>query len=183
VLDFCQKGIDHAQRNGHAKVTEQDILDAEHDFSESLFRSITLEFRALFPSLDEVLIEFAGAPVTMLWKEFESRAIEAIAKHTDLIAGWHSSNNPNPDYLASVLFKIGVIGFTKPGSPSNYFANGRSFAETWSLVSPAPEVVVHPAFIRSLDISPELSQRTRSRTSRESDRRQIRMDLPDVPAK
>ena len=47
VLDFCQKSIDQAQRNGHGIVTEQDILDGETSFSESLFWSVAAEIQRI----------------------------------------------------------------------------------------------------------------------------------------
>ena len=47
ILDFCQKAIDQAQRNGHDIVTNEDILDAEAEFSESMFRSICLEYKTV----------------------------------------------------------------------------------------------------------------------------------------
>ena len=49
VLDFCQKAIDQAQRNGHSTVTEQDVLDGESAFSESVFWSVATEFRGVVP--------------------------------------------------------------------------------------------------------------------------------------
>ena len=82
VLDLCQKSIDQAQRNGHAFVTGQDILDGEASFSEGLFWSLAAEFRGLYPQLEEVLIEFEGIPESLPWEEFEKRA------------GWHYSGKP-----------------------------------------------------------------------------------------
>ena len=81
VLDFCQKSIDQAQRNGHSVVTEQDILDGEDSFSEGLFSSVSAEFRGLYPGLEEVLIEFAGVSERMPWDDFLRFATNAIEKN------------------------------------------------------------------------------------------------------
>ncbi|MYB75714.1 MAG: hypothetical protein F4X83_01155 [Chloroflexi bacterium] len=78
VLDFCQKSIDEAQRNGHSTVTERDILDGERFFSEGVFWSISTEFRGLYPGLEEVLFEFAGAAERMAWGDFEQLSAKVI---------------------------------------------------------------------------------------------------------
>lgn len=179
VLDFCQKAIDQAQRNGHDTVSEEDVLDAEFDFSESLFRSVTLEFRTLYPMLDEVLIEFAGAQEILSWVDFERIAKAAIKKNKKAMSSWYGAQELSPYYLASVLFKTGVIGFAKDSLTRTYFTDGRSFAETWSLVSPDPRVLLHRSFIHALDISPGMSPGRRSSSRRRRDPRQMTLDIPE----
>ena len=81
VLSFCQEAIDQAQRNGHAAVLGQDILDAERAFANSFGKSLAAEFRGLYPSLEEVLFEFAAAPSVMRWSDFRRYVDEAIKLH------------------------------------------------------------------------------------------------------
>jgi len=179
VLDFCQKAIDQAQRNGHDAVTEQDVLDGESTFSDGLFWSVVSEFSGLYPNLGEVLIEFAGADDDMPWDAFNALALVAIEKNNEAIKNWFGGSDPTPDYLASILFKAGIIGLSKEFAGNRYFCNGRSFAETWSLVSPNPRIHIHPAFTQALDVS---AGRLRdygapARRRRRADPRQIGFDM------
>ena len=153
VLNFCQKAIDQAQRNGHSYVTAEDIQDGEKSFSEALFLSVCSEFKGLYPELEEILIEFGSIPDKVLWEDFRNLADEAIQKKGAIIFNWMGSDDITPHYLAEVLFRIGMIGLSRSWTSTVYFCNGRSFSETWGLVSSTPVVHIHPAFIEFLDIS------------------------------
>ncbi len=153
VLDLCQKSIDQAQRNGHSVVTEQDILDGEASFSESLFSSVSTEFRGLYPRLEDVLIEFAGVSERMSWNDYNQVATRAIEKNRMILREWAMHGDITPESIADILFRVGVIGLSGQAASDPYYCNGRSFAETWVLVSPMPFVHIHPGFARSLDIS------------------------------
>lgn len=155
ILDFCQKAIDKAQRNGHDIVTTEDVLDAEAEFSESLFRSICLEYKTVYPKLNDVLLEFVEARYLMGWKDFEKLAQIILTKHQNVIKNWYGADNSDILYLSSVLFRIGFIGFAQSGKQSTLFADGGSFRETWSLVRPTPQVEIHPSFHRVLEIKVE----------------------------
>ena len=178
ILDFCQKAIDQAQRNGHDIVSTEDILDAEAEFSESLFRSICLEYKTVYPNLDDVLLEFVEARHLMNWENYEKLAHIILTKHQDTIKNWYGTGNTNILYLSSVLFRIGFIGFASE-KQSTLFADGRSFRETWSLVRPTPRVEIHPSFRRVLEIRVEgvpLISRGRRRKSVINDR-QMHFDI------
>ena len=179
ILDFCQKAIDQAQRNGHDIVTAEDVLDAEAEFSESLFRSICLEYRTVYPKLEDVLLEFVEARYIMGWKEFEELGHTILARHRKIIDTWYGVDNPDIHYLSSVLFRIGFIGFAQSGRQFRLFADGRSFRETWSLVRPAPQVEIHSAFHRVLEIKVEGAPLAVARRRRKSlvDDRQMHLDL------
>ena len=182
VLDFCQKSIDQAQRNGHTAVTEQDILDGESSFSESVFWSVSTEFRGIYPNLEDILIEYAGVPERMNWDEFAQVSEKAITRTHALTARWIQAGNLTPIALAEILFKVGVIGFSATNTIP-YFANGRSFAETWSLVGPSPIVFIHPAFTKSLDIaSVRIQSPTLRRRARIADSNQLHLEFPPPEA-
>ena len=153
VLNLCQKAIDHAQRNGHTYVTSQDILDGEKSFSEALFYSVSSEFRGLYPDLEEVLIEFFGIAEKIPWKEFRGIADQAIENNSAIVVKWVAGKEVTPDFMAEVLFRIGLIGLSREWTSSVHFCNGRSFSETWGLVSANPVVHIHPAFAQFLEIS------------------------------
>ena len=177
VLDFCQKSIDQAQRNGHSAVTEQDVLDGEASFSEAVFWSVCAEFRGLYPNLENILIEFAGVEEKLSWPEFERISLKAIEKNQHIWAAWIRNGEMTPLSLAEILFGVGVIGLSGGASVSPHYANGRSFAETWNLVNPSPAVLVHAAFAHFLDVarvsvrSPRIPRRPRG-----IDPRQLRLE-------
>ena len=177
VLDFCQKAIDQAQRNGHSAVTQEDILDGEASFSEGVFWSVGTEFKGIYPGLEDVIFEFAGAAETMKWSTFEKLASKAMQRHEASISRWIGSNTMDSQSLASILFRVGVIGLSGGTSAPPHFSNGRSFAETWNLVTPHPTVHVHPAFAKFLDIAKVDFQHTRLRRKPQyKDPRQLRLD-------
>ena len=153
VLNLCQKAIDHAQRNGHTYVTTQDILDGEKSFSEALFYSVSSEFKGLYPDLEEVLIDFVGVAEKIPWHYFADIAEKAIRDNRAIVVSWGNGKEINPYFLAEVLFRIGLIGLSREWTSSVHYCNGRSFSETWGLVSSNPVVHIHPAFAQFLEIS------------------------------
>ena len=177
VLGFCQASIDQAQRNGNHAVVAQDILDGERAFANTFIRSLAAEFRGLYPDLEGVLIELAGAPTMMRWNEFRGYASDAIQRHRALLTGWIGSGGPSAQSLADILFRVGTIGLSASTADQPHFRNGRSFAETWSATSPDPIVHIHPAFFTYLDVSHGGMRRTTTRRgSRVSDPRQLSFD-------
>ena len=154
VLGFCQAAIDQAQRNGHPAVSAQDIFDGERVFASAFGRSLAAEFRGLYPNLEEVLIEFAGAPAAMPWSEFKRSADDAITRHESILREWVGDEELSAQTVADVLFQVGVIGLAASTTNQPHFRNGRSFPETWSATSPAPSIHIHPAFFTYLDVSP-----------------------------
>ena len=177
VLGFCQAAIDQAQLNGHPSVSAQDILDGELKFANSFGKLLTAEFRGLYPSLEEVLFEFAGVPAVMQWTEFEEYAKEAIDKQKSVLTEWVGDYGLSPISVADTLFQIGVIGLASPTSDTAHFRNGRSFGETWRATAPAPSVQIHPAFFTYLDVSQERVQRYRTRRNpRTTNQQQLSFD-------
>ena len=164
VLGFCQAAIDQAQLNGHPSVSVQDVLDGEIKFANSLGKLLGAEFRGFYPSLEEVLFEFAGVPAVMQWAEFEDYANDAIDKQKSVLTEWVGSYGLSPRSVADTLFQIGVIGLASPTSATAHFRNGRGFGETWRATGPAPSVRIHPAFFTYLDVSQERVPRYRSCT-------------------
>ena len=153
VLNFCQAAIDHAQRNGHSYVTEQDILDGEKSYSEELIYSVSSEFRGQYPDLEEVLLEFFNVSEKILWNDFRNITETAIQNKGEIIGTWVEGKDITTRFLAEVLFRIGLIGLSREWTSSVHFCNGKSYSETWRLVSSDPVVHIHPAFAKFLEIS------------------------------
>ena len=178
VLGFCQAAIDQAQRNGDPAVLAQDILDGERAFANTFIRALTAEFRGLYPELEEVLIEFAGAPSVMRWSEFRGYASDAIQQHRAILSAWIGNVHPSAQSLADILFRVGAIGLAASNNEPAHFRNGRSFPETWSATAPNPVVHIHPAFFTYLDVSHGGARRPTTRgVARVRDPRQLSFDL------
>lgn len=158
VLSFCQKAIDHAQRNGHSHVTKEDILVGEKTFSEEVFSNISGEFSVLYPNLDEVLIEFAGYSEKTSWSEFELTAKEVIQKNGGSLKKWADGEEISIRFLTEVLFRVGFIGLSRERTSPVHYCNGRSFSEIWSLTASSPFIHIHPAFAHSLEITKSASR-------------------------
>ena len=177
VLGFCQAAIDQAQLNGHPSVSAQDVLDGEIKFANSFGKLLAAEFRGFYPSLEEVLFEFAGVPAVMQWAEFEEYANEAIAKQNSVLTEWVGGYTLSPISVADTLFQIGLIGLASPTADPPHFRNGRSFGETWRATAPAPLVQIHPAFFTYLDVSQERVRRHRTlRKPRTTNQQQLSFD-------
>ena len=177
VLVFCQAAIDQAQRNGHPAVSAQDIFDGERAFANAFGRSLAAEFRGLYPSLEEVLIEFAGAPAVMQWNEYQRYADEAIRRQESVLTEWVGNKELSARSVADILFQVGMIGLAVSPADQAHFRNGRSFPETWSATSPEPSVQIHPAFFTYLDVSHGGIRRpTRRRRPRVADQGQLSFD-------
>ncbi len=153
VLGLCQAAIDQAQRNGHSEVLEQDILDGENSFSDNFVRSIAAEFKGVYPGLEEVLLEFAGIPSVVDWEKFCYFANMAIERNSVHVNDWIGHSQIDELAVADVLFRIGAIGMASEHRPEPYYRNGRSFSETWRLVSSSPIIYIHPAFHKVLDVT------------------------------
>ena len=179
VLGFCQAAIDQAQRNGHSAVYAQDIIDGEGAFANAFGKSLAAEFRGLYPSLEEVLFEFAGVPAVMRWNEFQRHANETIKRQESILTEWAGSKELCTRFVADVLFQIGVIGLAVSTTERPHFRNGRSFPETWNATSPEPSVQIHPAFFTYLDVSHgegEIRRTNTRRRPRVADQGQLSFD-------
>ena len=60
VLGFCQSAIEQARANGHAEVSEQDVLDGETKFAREFPLAVASEFQGVYPNLADLLLEFAS---------------------------------------------------------------------------------------------------------------------------
>ncbi len=61
LLFFVRAAVDTAVNRGHSRVEEQDVLDAEKQYSQYAFESILVENGYSLTTLENLLIEFAGS--------------------------------------------------------------------------------------------------------------------------
>jgi hypothetical protein len=77
VLRFIRGCIEVAVNRGHDRVTEADIEQAEHAYSEDAFVDITHELKDVNPRYSDVPYSFVGAPETLSRRDIEGRVREA----------------------------------------------------------------------------------------------------------
>ena len=62
MIHFCTHALTHAINHSNTIIGEEDILQAETNYSEHAFNSLLVELEAHIPRAEELLYEFAGAP-------------------------------------------------------------------------------------------------------------------------
>ena len=65
LIQFLQRAIEVAVNRGHTRVKTEDILQAEHSYSDDLLLTTGAEIGDTRPQLREILFEFERAPCTL----------------------------------------------------------------------------------------------------------------------
>lgn len=73
ILKFVRECVDTAINRNHDRVTESDILQAEHTYSEDAFVDLTLEIRDVKPEYEDIPYAFIGARYVMSAQEVSKR--------------------------------------------------------------------------------------------------------------
>jgi len=71
IIYFCKSALTAAVNHNHAKIQEDDIKQAESEYSEYAFNSLLAETSAQFPSFEKLLYEFAGSNAILIRSELE----------------------------------------------------------------------------------------------------------------
>ena len=97
LVFFANAAVDRASNARHAFVTEEDIVEAERDYSQFAYEAILVEGVASSLNLEDVLIEFAGEDSIIDSPRLRSLMEEA-------------HNSENLSHVVSVLRKLGFLG-------------------------------------------------------------------------
>jgi hypothetical protein len=77
VLRFIRESINTAVNRGHEKVTEDDIIHAEHTYSDDLLVDITFELKDVNPDYADVPYAFIGSKAFLSGDEVKQRLTDA----------------------------------------------------------------------------------------------------------
>ena len=132
VLGLCQAAIDEAQKNGHDRVTAQDVLDGERANANDFMRSLETEFASSYPNLRTIVNVFSGMNSALGWEEFINFADGAIQEHADLLATWEGEAHGSPKWLAAALYEIGMVGLAEASQNDALYRDDQSFDESWA---------------------------------------------------
>jgi len=147
IVFFTKAAVDTAINRNHASVEEQDLLDAEKQYSQYAFESILVENGISASTLENILFEFAGSPVVLS----ESEVIACINKTVPA--------EEQTDWIVQHLCCLTFLGiessadeFRFTDDPEEFRRNlilGRKLAE--SRGTPL-RFKIHPAFSAYLEI-------------------------------
>jgi hypothetical protein len=145
---FVKAAISTAVNRGQAFVREQDVIDAEKQYSQYALESILVENGVYVPNLERILYEFAGCRARVPESELGDRLAKANVppeEHARII-----------DHLCALSF-LGLqvsVGDSRFAEDST--ENKRNFAVARQMRGPEESLVftVHPAFWSFLEISP-----------------------------
>jgi len=76
ILNFVRKCIQVAVSRNHERVEQDDILNAEYEFSEDMLNELRYEMRDIFPELPDLPLLFIGSEEWLTKKDIDCRLIE-----------------------------------------------------------------------------------------------------------
>ena len=143
TIQFCNRALRKAQDRQHSKITEDDILTAEIQYSEEKRRDLASEYLVQYPYLDVLFGLFQGFKLSFNKSEFETRYQEA----KDKIERLHPTlQSLSIDGLLQILYNIGFLGAIVEGAYIFFY-------NLPNLTLPQQKMyVVHPAFHSVLGI-------------------------------
>ncbi|MDZ4785628.1 MAG: hypothetical protein SGJ02_06075 [bacterium] len=143
TIQFCNRALRIAQDRQHTKITEDDILTAEIQYSAEKLRDLASEYLVQYPYLDILFGLFQGFKQSLDKNEFELRYQEA----KDRMERIHRTlQSLNVDGIIQILYNIGFLGAIVD-SAYVFFYN------LPNLTLPQQKMyVVHPAFHSALGI-------------------------------
>jgi hypothetical protein len=152
VLYLTRAAIDQAVGKRHPRVEEQDLRAAELEYSLFAFEAALVEGFQRVPRIDDVLLEFAGAPAKLT--EGHLREILRTAKSPD----------GEIDHVIDVLRDLSFVG-TLGGSEGAIFTDSpREKSRADVLLrkrrkddEAVPVYEIHPAFRAYLDIERDIA--------------------------
>jgi hypothetical protein len=147
VLFLCRAAIDHAVAARHARIEEQDLTAARGQYSLFAFESAAVESQLRISRADDVLLEFAGAPTTLV---------------ADQLAGLLDAAGVAPEEHPAVLDALRDVSFLgiKTGETGAVFADvarekqrADILARKWAKQTKGTVAYeVHPAFWAYLEM-------------------------------
>ena len=106
MLYLCRAAIDQALGRRHARVEPEDLGAAERQYSLFAFESAAVEAQQRLPNIEDVLLEFAGAPTELT--------------RTQLVDLFRVAGVEDAEYdpTLSVLLDVSFLGLLPPDGPA-----------------------------------------------------------------
>jgi hypothetical protein len=143
TIQFCNRALRFAQDLHHSKISADDILSAEIQYSAEKIRDLASEFLVQYPYLDGLFGLFQGFKPSFTRDEFESRYQEAKDR---LERNYLDLQSLSSEGILQILYNIGFLGAVID-SAYVFFYNMPN------LTLPQQEkYIIHPAFHAALGI-------------------------------
>ncbi len=140
VLNFVRRAFEVAINRGHKTVTEEDIRQAQDNYSEDLLQDLAFEIKDVYPTYPDLLYTFLGCPVSMAKEEALKRLVEADMPRSQAEGAFE------------LLVWFGFLG-VRSGLEGDIYAYDVRYNLT-KLLAPvdrdAAPLVVHPGFRSAL---------------------------------
>jgi hypothetical protein len=108
VLNFVRRAINTAVNRAHTKVTEEDLLKAEEEYSQDVFQGLYYELRDVFPLYNKALHGFTGM----------SDRIEA--EMLPLVLSESGISDEHIQEITNVLLWFGFLGVVDRGGKQTF---------------------------------------------------------------
>jgi hypothetical protein len=147
TFQFCRLAAEKAEQRGHAKITPEDISDAENEYSRWKIDDLCSEFLYSYPGLkDKILQRFFGCPSRVVPGKLKELLEDALTDPRGSEKHDWTENLRNAEELIQILYNI---GFLKARGQSRVWQSAQhpDFNVTF-----AEEFSVHPVFRRYLRI-------------------------------
>jgi hypothetical protein len=146
VIQFCNFAVRNAQRAGHERVGEEDVVAAWDRSGLELLRQIEKEFEVEYPRLGELILFFVGRPAVQSWPVLQ-KDLEKFVRRVKDPPDWLREGGLNRWLLLAILYDAGIVGLR---TEAVQWFGERSVEEMRIASGGNFEVSVHPAFTRHL---------------------------------
>ena len=174
LLRFCREALIRANNRRHLKVSADDILESEEQFSSQMIDDLSLEYEDRYPGIGDVILEFLEIDETISFEDFREQINRIFAARDvpDAVTSWLRRDDRNRVLVAlKALYSVGFIGVIRDGRRI-YSYDQDDFYRIWPRerrIRPRrrrrsrrrsdprsklryPSLVIHPAFHRGLAI-------------------------------
>lgn len=144
LLQFVQGAIHVAINRGHSRVEEDDLIQAEHGYSQDLLLTTSFEIADTHPEYADLLYAFEGVPVTMSFSDATWRVREAT-----------KCDESKAKEIIDLLVWFSVLGVLQNDSAERYLhdVGGNLRQLMYPVAMGDLDLVIHPAFRAALSVA------------------------------
>ena len=174
VLRFCREALIRANNRRHLKVSADDILESEEQYSNQLIDDLSVEYADRYPGIGDIILEFLEVDEQISFDVFRERinGIFAAADAPAAAASWLRRDDSNRVLVAlKALYAVGFVGIIRDNRRI-YSYDQDDFSRVWPRERRSrmrrrrksrrrydprneiryPRLVIHPAFHSGLAI-------------------------------
>jgi hypothetical protein len=144
LLQFLRTAMDVAINRGHARIEEEDLVQAERSYSEDLLLTTSFEIGDTYPQYSDLLYAFEGAPAAMSMDEARDRLM--------MLA---DVSGKQVDKVLEMLIWFGFLGVSSSSWAKAKYAfdvQGNMRRLLFPLGMGDAQIVIHQAFHAALQI-------------------------------